>query len=394
MTAAPKVLLVGSSFSAAPFFFILKKLGFTVTVCGNDKHDPCHAYGDASLFFDYSIKEELLRAANSGDYKFIVPTCNDYSYLSCAWAAEKLGAPGFDCYATTLLLHTKDAFRRFVAENGLPAPPAMFFENGKPVEDRPLNYPLLVKPIDSFSGRGFTRIDNPRDLDAAVATATKSSRSGKAVAEEFLPGSLHSHSAFIKNGTILADFFVDEFCTVYPYQVNCSNHPSRLGEPVRNGMRAAMSKLIKALNLADGLLHTQFLEHNGKFWIVECMRRCPGDLYGGLVARSTGIDYFDLYLRPFIARPLPDRVDGQSEKFIGRHTISSADTSVIAGFSHAFPARPIEIVPLKNSGERMKPAPYDKLGILFAEFDSREALLATAPHFADLVTIFPYGAAR
>ena len=184
---------------------------------------------------------------------------------------------------------------------------------------------MLVKPDDSFSGRGMSKVTDPDDLPKALYDATKSSRSGEAIVEEFVDGNLHSHSAFIRGGDIIFDAFVDEFCTIYPYQVDCSNHPSALSPPIRDRVRKSVKKMVTALGLADGLLHTQFIVNETDVWLIELMRRGPGDLYGKLVELSTGVDYHDLMVRPYLDEALPSTVSAKKTDFCSRHTISVAE---------------------------------------------------------------------
>lgn len=382
-----RVLLVGSSFSAAPIFFLLKKRGLHVSVCGSHEADPCHQYADASFYIDYSNREALLHLVESENFDYIVPTCNDYSYMSCAWFAKRLGYPGFDDFEVALIVHTKDEFRRITQKYDVPAPRANRQPANKPIDTRGLTYPLLVKPIDSFSGRGVTKVLDASELEAAITGARQTSRRGEVVLEEFVDGTLHSHSAFVHNREIVTDFFVDEFCTVYPYQVDCSNHPSRLTTTMQNAVRKTMSQLVKHLDLQDGLLHTQFIANSERYWIVECMRRCPGDLYGSLIERSTGISYMDYFVRPFLGEIVHPDVRPAVHKPTGRHTISVKNALSAYTFSHTIPAVNVHITPLKSSGEPLKAAPFDKLAILFAEYLDKSTMLEVTPRLAELVSI-------
>jgi len=382
-----RALLVGSSFSAAPIFFLLKKRGLHVSVCGSLTTDPCHQYADASFYIDYSDREALLHLVESEKFDYVVPTCNDYSYMSCAWFAERLGYPGFDNFDVAAILHTKNEFRRITQQYEVPAPRANHQQVNRPINVSGLMYPLLVKPIDSFSGRGVTKVLDASELSAAVDAARQASRSGEIVLEEFVDGALYSHSAFIHNREIVADFFVDEFCSVYPYQVDCSNHPSRLATIMQGEVRAKMAQLVKQLDLQDGLLHTQFIANSEQYWIIECMRRCPGDLYGSLIERSTGTSYMDYFVRPFLGEIIRPNATPVVYKPIGRHTISVRNPLTTYTFSHTIPAVNVHITPLKSSGERLKAAPFDKLAILFAEYPDASIMLEVTPRLAEFVSL-------
>jgi biotin carboxylase len=367
--------------------FRLKRRGLHVTVCGSLPSDPCHQYGDASIFLDYSKREDLLAEVVSQGFDYIVPTCNDYSYMSGAWVAEKMGFPGFDAYHVAEVLHTKDGFRRVTNACGVPAPRAMWVHADEPFEPPQLPYPLLVKPVDSFSGRGVSKVLEPGDLGVSVQAALSASRTGSAVIENFVDGDLYSHSAFVRDGQVALDFFVDEFCTVYPYQVNCSNHPSKLGAEMRDKVRSAMNALISELGLVNGLLHTQFISNGLDFWIIECMRRCPGDLYGGLVERSLGVDYTDLFVQSFIGEDLTCGGAANEPVFVGRHTISFTCPQVLQSFSCDFPGSELEIVPLKGSGEPVGEAPFDKFAITFHRYASEQDMFEHTPRLHEYVRV-------
>lgn len=362
-----RALLVGSSYSAIPLLFALKERGLEVWVVGSSREDPGHQLADKSFFIDYSKRDDLLELVRSLSIDYLVPTCNDYSYLSAAWVAELCGFPGYDAYDTALAIHTKRRFRDITAANGIPAPKELRLNglDGHNSAEK-FNFPVLVKPNDSFSGRGMAKVSNIADLPKAIENAVKSSRLGEALVEEFVEGTLHSHSAFIQGGAIACDFFVDEFCSVYPYQVDCSNHPSRLPAAVRDGVRAAILKLAAVMKLSDGLIHTQFIAKEDRFWLIESMRRGPGDLYGRLAELSTGVPYHDLMVRQYLGEDYNFTTPAAAIKPYSRHTISVSEPTIVHSFSQDMPALHVNVVPLKSSGERLAPAPYDKLAILFA----------------------------
>ena len=382
-----KALLIGSSFSAAPILDRLRKRNLVVEVCGNLRDDPCHQYSDLSHFIDYSDREALLELVSKGDFDYIVPSCNDFSYMSAAWVAQKTGHVGFDRVSTAEILHKKASFREVTSEIGISVPSAMSVRSTDNVNLPEDFFPVLVKPVDSFSGRGVTKVEDGSGLLDAIRIALDTSRSSSAVIERFVEGTLHSHSAFVANGRIACDFFVDEFCTVYPYQVDCSNHPSLLPESIRTAVRSSMLKLIQHFKLADGLLHTQFIAKGSEYWIIETMRRCPGDLFGQLIERSTGFGYTDRYVAGFLGEKIASAELPPYQRYIGRHTISVKSKIIQHSFSFHFPGTSSSIVPLKMSGEVLNPAPYDKLAILFNEFETIEQMRETTARMTDFVTI-------
>lgn len=387
---ANRVLLVGTSFSAIPLLQYLKDNKYHVSVCGGLKNDPCHNYADQSFYIDYSQKDLLLELCQQEEFDFLVPTCNDYSYNSASYVATKLRKfYGFDHFDITSILHTKNGFRKITLENGFPVPFAI-------KADASLNFaifenrPLLVKPDDSFSGKGVTKVIDHAFLPEAIEIAKENSRNGEVIVEEFVEGDLYSHSAFIQDGKILSDFFVDEFCSVYPYQVDCSSLTTNLSKQLQKQVRESIEKLVSLLGLNDGLMHTQFIANEQQFWLIETMRRCPGDLYGTLIQKSTGCPYAQYYVNPFLNRK-NNHEFAEVNKFIARYTISVPEKIPFRSFRVNIPSVWTEIVPLKESGEILDQAPFDKAGIVFSEFDSLEALHKYTPHIQSYIKVKSIG---
>lgn len=381
-----RVLLLGSSYSAIPILKYLKSRGFFVGVMGAIESDPCHSFADESHFADYSKSDNIFRILENFNYDFVVPSSNDFSYLAGAKVASSLNFPGFDKIQTVDNLHNKLKFRLLLKKLDIPSPNFQVISDGMiDLKAGTLRFPLLVKPVDSFSGRGLTKVYAFEELNFAVIRAREESRTNECLVEEFFEGALYSHSAFIRDKNIIADFFVDEFCTVYEYQVNCSNHPSRLNINIRDLVRDIINKIILEVGLCDGLLHTQFMVNDmGELKIIETMRRAPGDLYGRLIEISAGYAYTEAYVKPFLAESqLNSDVFSGASKFVSRHTVSSQeDCGPIACQTLSTLGDFIEWVQLKESGQVLKRAPYDKYAILFLSYPTHQEMINETPFLA------------
>lgn len=389
-TSNQNCLLIGTSYSSLPFLFFLKKSGYDVTACGGYKSDPAHFYAKNSLWGDYSKPEVLKNFVMEGEFTSVIPTCNDISYMRAAEFAKPMGFLGIDSLNVARKLHMKSEFRKTLKELGLPSPSYNVISHTSDIPKFSWKFPLLVKPVDNSGGRGMTKVEDLAQFEGALAHALSSSGQSSVVVEEFVDGSLHSHSAFLSSGKISIDFFVDEFCTVYPYQVNCSNHPSILGEEVRVEVRNSIEKLAQELGLVDGLIHTQFLLSSSGPVILETMRRCPGDLYGELITRSSGADYTQLYLASYLGRAFT-KSPMEAPKYVSRHTISSAQFEKFGSFSMSLnKEKNICVYPLLPSGYPIKPAPEDKVAIAFCQYSSFQELLEMTPTWTERLSINSY----
>ena len=364
------ILLCDANFCVLPILQVIKNNRYQASVVGSLLSDPAHQLADTSIDLNYADVEALHTHIAEANYDGIVPGCNDRAYLSLAYVAEKLNFPGFDSYDTVLTIHHKDRFRVFAEGKGYPIPKAI--SNIDQIDK--LRFPILVKPVDSFSGKGINKAASAEELKVHWKEAEKFSSNGLVVAEEFVEGKLFSHSAFIKNKKIVVDFFVNEYCTVYPYQVNSSNVSTALHDDIKQGLREWTEQFAEDLDLCDGLIHTQFISDNKGFSLIEIARRCPGDLYSQLIQKSTGINYAALYAMPFCGISLPNRLETVEMKYISRHTVSVDESCTYISSRLNLDNIKVENVQLKYSGEEMKAAPYGKSGIYFIEHKSAEEM--------------------
>lgn len=383
MISSKNILLCDANFCVLPILEVIKAKNYTLTVVGSKYDDPAHFLADKSVNIDYSNIKLLYKHISENKYDGIVPGCNDRSYISSAYIAQKMNFSGFDDYETVLTIHHKDKFRLFAKEHHYPIPKVI--DSIEKIDE--INFPVLVKPIDSFSGKGMNKANTANELRKYWKEAERFSRSKAVVAEEFVEGKLYSHSTFIKNRKIVIDFFVNEYCTVYPYQVNSSNISTLLNKEVKKGLRNWTEQFANDLSLCDGLIHTQFISDNKTFYLIEIARRCPGDLYSQLIQKTTGINYAELYSMPFCGIELPDKIDKSEQKFISRHTVSIDKERIFISSGLNIENTIIQNVQLKYSGQRMKAAPFDKSGIYFIEYKSKQEMEKLTEKIKDFVVI-------
>ena len=377
------ILLCDANFCVLPILQAIKSKGYRVSVAGSLLDDPCHSLADSSVNIDYSDVDLLNKHISEKQYNGIVPGCNDRSYLSLAAIAEKMNFPGFDSYEKVLTIHHKDKFRTFAEQKHYPIPKAI----NDPAQIEKLKFPVLVKPVDSFSGKGINKAYTIDELERYWKEAKLFSKSALVVAEEFVDGELYSHSAFIKDKKIIVDFFANEYCTVYPYQVNSSNVSSSLNAKIKEGLRNWTEQFARDLDLCDGLVHTQFISDNETFSLIEIARRCPGDLYSQLIEKSSGVNYAELYAMPFCGMELPDKIEKEEPKFISRHTVSVDNDCIFISSGLNIDSIAMQNVQLKYCGEKMKAAPFDKSGIYYIEHESAQKMEELTEKLKDFVVL-------
>lgn len=355
-----KVLLLDTNVASAPIHQYLVGAGYEVHVVGRNPNDFLAKAVPNYINLDYSDVEATLALVERLGVRFIVPGCNDLSYETCAQVSARRSFPGVDPIEAVHTLGNKQAFRRYAAQNDTPAPREIA------EADAVTGRPIIVKPVDAYSGRGVTALKSPtaQDIRAAVTLAKEFSQRGACLIEEFVEGQLYSHTAFLGEHGVVADFIVEEYGSINPFTVDTSCVVFDFDPGLLQKVRRAIEQIARDLRLTSGLIHTQFIFDGERFWIVEITRRCPGDLYSLLISLSTGFNYAENYVRPFIGQPFEGR-DGPRSAIM-RHTISLREEQTFGSLQFHQPVHVEKFVPLAMAGERVAASPFGRIGILFA----------------------------
>jgi biotin carboxylase len=367
-----KTLLVDTNRAAYPIYQALLAAGHEVWVVGGRPTEPLAKMASNYVQLDYSDANRLAEFVDREGFDCLVPGCTDLSYEVCA---EINGGrfPGIEPPEINDAINIKNEFRKVAAQVGLSVPRVL-------MEDEVDGFAsVIVKPIDSFSGKGITVLHypDPERLEAALEVARKASKTGAALIEEFVVGQLYSHSSFIRNGTIVADFIVQESCSVDPFAVDTSRVVEGFPPEMLKSLRNDVHRFASSLKLMDGLVHIQFIAKDDRYWLIEMNRRCPGDIYSLLVEFSTGYPYAASYAAPFIGREIPAADPDTARQRIIRHTASSKNGESLWGFSFSAPVDIRLFVPLATSGEQLGAGPSGRAGIFFfrASSASEEEML-------------------
>lgn len=358
-----KVLLVDTNQSSSPIYQYLNTTGHEVFVMGDNPGDFLAKCAKNYVRLDYSDTVALSELIARLEIDYLVPGCNDLSYKVCATLNEDGRFPGIETLKNNEVLNNKEKFRSFAIEHGLPVPKVYSKDDSGEIK-----FPVIVKPVDSFSGRGITIIQEDRRnlLSIAIVEARKQSRSGGYLIEEYITGQLHSHSAFIASGSIVSDVIVEEHCTANPFAVDTSRVLADFPIHMLHILRSVVKKMAQVLKLKDGLVHTQFIRKDDSIWLIEPTRRCPGDLYSRLIEKATDLNYSENYVRPFLDLPFRFSSDASVKHLVMRHTITDPEGGHFWTLHFNEDVEVSEYVALCISGDSIKPAPSGRVGILFA----------------------------
>lgn len=388
-----KILIAGGGYADIPLIEAAKKLELYVITSGNRPDELGHRHSHEYRACDFSDKEAITRLAEELKVDAVCPCCNDFSALSCAWAAERLGLPGIDPYESLLTIMHKDRFHAFAREHGLPVADAHLFTSASEalsIADS-IKYPAILKPVDMTGGKGISKVSSASELRDAVAFANRASRTPRFLVEEFLkPDSYyHNYVGFIGKDEVSWGWSDNEHYYTNPYLVWGMSTPSTEGDAIHEEIRAVLNKIAKLLNLKPGLIMTQHCVVNGRIKLIEMGRRMPGNLHGRMLELATGFPLSEWTIRAALGEDCSAVSQMSGRGFWAEHCIMAprngrvAEIRYIDGIDKAVR----EKIMLGGPGTEISNYKVDKLGILLMEFSGMEEMLEKSDNMHKYVQV-------
>ena len=185
-----RLLILGGAFQHCKVVEEAHGMGMTVYVA--DYLDPCDSpakqIADVAVKIDVKDFDSLADFCKAEKIDGVLAVCLDVCQRPYQQLCEKLGLPCFGSYDQFYRLTDKKAFKKYCVENGVDVIPEydadIFLSDA--AEQQKVEYPVLVKPVDSRGSRGSTVCSNCDEVREAIALASRESSNGTVLIEKYM----------------------------------------------------------------------------------------------------------------------------------------------------------------------------------------------------------------
>lgn len=213
---------------------------------------------------------------------------------------------------TVRAVHDKLHMRERLAAAGLPGPSAEPITAPGDITDFGARhgYPVVVKPVMGAASSGVTVVQEPAAAEAAWTwgRAAGDAADDRLMVESFLSGPEISVEAFSEQG--------EHLVIAITVKVKDPAHCVELGHMIRGELpadteiqvRQAVTDVLRALDVQDGLTHTELILTDHGPRLVETHLRPAGDLIPETIRDTYGLDLLDLFVRQALGEPVMERL--------------------------------------------------------------------------------------
>ena len=291
-----KLMILGAAQSQVPLIETAKEMNLEVHVCSIKGNYPGIYAADIFHEADITDVEKIYEIAKDQKIDGILTTATDICLESIGYVVDKLNLSGTGLENSKACLNKIIMKQRF-SSNNIPTPNYIEVKNYQDAIEffQKQKSPCVLKPNDSSSSRGVTKIETLQKIEDAYSKALEFSTSGGVIIEEWLEGEEFGAQAIVVNNELNLLIIHSDITTPPPQRIPIGHgcpHPNEktLFPLISNIVRNA----IKALGINNAICNIDFINSTKGPQIIEMTCRMGGTHLPEVCGEYSGINLYKL----------------------------------------------------------------------------------------------------
>ncbi len=256
------------------------------------EESPAKRIADEALYLNVLDVDEIVEYCKTNKVDGVINFCNDIGQRPHQQICERLGLPCFGTRDQFYKLTDKNAFKKMCIENGVDVIPQ--YEEDDIVNGN-IEYPVLVKPVDSRGSRGQAVCYNRDELMPAIEKAKKESTNGLAIIEKYMAENQDFSMSYVfKDGqpylTRTGDRYLGKEEDGLNKQCVGAVSPSVYTDMYLKNVHTRVVKALKSIGIKNAPVFMQGFIDGETVRFYDPGLRFPGADYEKLLEKATGIN--------------------------------------------------------------------------------------------------------
>ncbi len=292
-----RLLILGGMRFSCEIVNKAKEMGIYTLVADYNKIEdsPAKQIADEAVDLSVTDVEAVVDFISNNAVDGVFVGFNDMLLPYYAEICKKAGLP---CYGTKEQFDTliaKDKYKALCRQFGVPTIPEYS------IDDENINYPVLVKPVDSSGSRGINICHNKQELLQAVEAGRQASKTGKVIIERYMDGREVTVFWTFQDGnyylSALGNRHVkhNQGMDVIPLPVGYT-FPSVFLPKYQEEVEENCKKMFRHLGIKDGMMFMQCKVENGICYVYDLGFRLTGSLEYKILERVCGYNPLEMMI--------------------------------------------------------------------------------------------------
>lgn len=279
-----------------------KQMGIYTIVCDYSVDSPAKQIADSAYDVSTTDIDALYQIAITERVDGVFAGFEDLNTWNALRLCQRLGLPFYASEEQLLLTSNKRNFKQFCRSMDVPVVYEYKLDNMEDIERLlPEDFPLIVKPVDSYGSRGITVVHNKTELCDAYEKARSFSKSNKFVVEKFFQGAGVEFYYTVINGNPYLSAMTDRYVIDQGFGVpplpTATIFPAKDMDYLYDKYDARIKHMIRQMGVKNGLLLFQSVKDADNIYIYEMAFRLTGEKHYQIVKNEVGTDLLQFMIR-------------------------------------------------------------------------------------------------
>lgn len=306
-----KLLILGGISHMIDVVETAKRMGIYTIVCDYSPESPAKQIADASYDVSTIDIDALYQIAIKEQVNGVFAGFEDLNTWNALRLCQRLGLPFYASEEQLLLTSNKRNFKQFCRSMDVPVVPEYKLENKDDINRFiPDDFPLIVKPVDSYGSRGITVVHNIAELSDAYDKAKSFSKTKAFIVEKFFYGAGVEFYYTVINGVPYLSAMTDRYVIDQGYGVpplpTATIFPAKDMDIIYDKYDDKIKNMIKQMGIKNGLLLFQAVKDADNIYIYEMAFRLTGEKHYQIVEREIGTDLLKFMIKLSLGEDVSD----------------------------------------------------------------------------------------
>lgn len=296
-----KLLILGANPETVPLVQIANKMGVQTIVTSNCTTDLAKKYAWKSCDVDGMDVPGLIELANREKVDGVLVGVADILVPIYCKVCAALNLP---CYATQDIVDVfsyKDVFKSTCERYGVHGIPEYYLDEQLLESDiSRIEFPVMVKPVDGYSGLGMTVCYLKEELESAVQKALDISKKKRFIVEKYMECEDMGMYYTFKDGYCSTSCIYDRYTTSEQRGLSkvClgGTYPSKYMDKYFDRMHNNVIRLFSSIGIENGVLMLSAFYENGEFYVYDTGFRLQGEAPHLLMEAVHGFDQREMLI--------------------------------------------------------------------------------------------------
>lgn len=297
-----KLLILGGIPHMIDVVETAKSMGIYTIVVDYSPDSPAKAIADKSFNISTADIDAIVKVAKREKINGIFCAFEDFNLWNALELCERLNLPFYATRKQLEITTNKRYFKKVCKQNGIPVVEEYYFDEKMTESDiNKIRFPVIIKPVDSYGSKGISICYSRDELKEGYKKAIKYSRKRSVIVERFIESDYGVEMYYtIQNGNITLSAMTDRYvyhqsrnlpplpiATLFP-----SKHLNYYCKTIDKNVR----KMIKGLDIRNGVISIQALIEEDVFYIYEMAYRLTGEKHYQIVEKQTGLNLLEMMI--------------------------------------------------------------------------------------------------